>query len=273
MGLTWLNNRNWSDITRDERFFCAHLYKTVLAHGAGIPGFVRLINKACKLDLPVDANWELGYEVCFYRDLSFDDPARFGEALSPKRTFDLCLFSDEMIVIIEAKAYQPFDLAQTSDFVADIDRIENRLKLPVKVVLAPLASSLYEKTYLRSDVRTKGFNCDLLTWAQLAREYESSADSSILQKADLCFGRRPPVSDKTKKYVTGRDLLQLSQDAAPNSEHYWVGRGQGLKGLRADLIEGVWPDRLYEVTIGPATAPNKNWFSLEQFVEAVSVNL
>jgi len=26
-GISWLGNRNWSEITRDERYFCAHLYK------------------------------------------------------------------------------------------------------------------------------------------------------------------------------------------------------------------------------------------------------
>jgi len=266
-GLKWLNNRSWTDITRDERFFCAELYQAASEHKDGMPYFVNVINESCGLDLPLDANWELGYEVCFYRDLWFANPDKY-EMLSAKRTFDLCLFSDDMIVIIEAKVYQAFDAAQTSEFNKDKGMIEDDLKLPVKVVLVPLASSIYEKTFVKN--MQAEFDCNLLTWADLAKAYPDRV--SILEQADNIYGLRPKSSDKTKKFKSGSELLEMSQVKEVDSQFYWVGRGQGIKGLEADVKNSEWQDRLYEINSDAIKAPNKNWFSLAQFAAAVENN-
>ena len=109
MGLPYLKNKKWSQVTRDERFFCAHLYNLILKRG--IPEFLSFINNTYKTDLTESCYWEIGYEVCFYRDL-WHLHGRKTELYSPKRTFDLCLFSEKTIVIIEAKADQQFDLNQ-----------------------------------------------------------------------------------------------------------------------------------------------------------------
>lgn len=264
MGFKWLNNKNWSEVTRDERFFCAHLYKTVLEDRRGIPFFVEQINKQCGLELPVNANWELGFEVCFYRDMAFAFPEKY-DMLSPKRTFDLCLFSDDTIVIIEAKAYQAFDGAQTKEFLEDVDNIEKTYNLPVKVVLIPLASSLYEKTFNKN--MKQEFGCTLLTWGHLSGSY--GADT-VLKSADQAFGLRPKAGDKSKQYMTGCDLIRMYENGEVDPQTFWVGRSQGERGLSSDLEDYSWRDRLYEIISDANAAPNKNWFSLKTFVSAVS---
>ncbi|PPD42376.1 MAG: hypothetical protein CTY16_14765 [Methylobacter sp.] len=122
MGWKYLGGKTWAEVTRDERFFCQHLYSLIRED---VSGFVRKLNESAVLNLPVEEDWEVGFEVCFYRDhrhmCSQDDHIWHGkdDMYSPKRTFDLCLFSHDHIVIIEAKAQQGFDQQQMGDFIKD----------------------------------------------------------------------------------------------------------------------------------------------------------
>ena len=108
MGLRYLkNNVSWSKVTREERFFCAHLY--FLIKEEGLSKFVGYLSEVHNMSLPVDANWEAAYEACFYRDFWYHWDKK-GELFSKKRTFDLCLLSDDMIIVIEAKSNQEFEM-------------------------------------------------------------------------------------------------------------------------------------------------------------------
>ena len=106
MGLSYLEGRSWWEVSREERFFCAQLFH--LVQQGGLVRFLSYLNARHDAGLVVDANWELAYEVCFYRDL-WQSRGKKRRPFSKKRTFDLCLFSDETIVVIEAKAQQKFD--------------------------------------------------------------------------------------------------------------------------------------------------------------------
>ena len=66
MGLSYLNGKTWSEVTRDERFFCSHLYN--LIQNNGIAQFLSYLNKNHRTNFDTNAYWEIGYEVCFYRD-------------------------------------------------------------------------------------------------------------------------------------------------------------------------------------------------------------
>lgn len=62
MGFAYLNDKNWTDITRDERFFCTELYVVIKKD---TKGFVKWLSKKIP-NLPVDdKNYEVGFEVCF----------------------------------------------------------------------------------------------------------------------------------------------------------------------------------------------------------------
>jgi hypothetical protein len=77
-------------------------------------------------------DWEVGYEVCFYRDIlklyghgvkekMEDLIAKIGpNAVNLiKRTFDLVLFSSDTIVIIEAKSAEGLTTEQFKEFKID----------------------------------------------------------------------------------------------------------------------------------------------------------
>src|SRR5882672_11412807 len=101
MGFTYLGGNNWSDITREERFFCAELYiKIKNSENA----FVRWLNAQEKISISgedCETEWETAFEVCFYRDFPHKFRPEIPDKYSPKRTFDLCLFSEKNIIIIE----------------------------------------------------------------------------------------------------------------------------------------------------------------------------
>jgi hypothetical protein len=121
----YLGDKNWNEITRDERTFCAHLYEAfrqdpkklveVIANSNHNPDGFPVLD-----DLMDQNDWQLNYEVCFYRDLlkSHGEGVKNSE-FPDKRTWDLALFSKKYLIIIEAKAHENLDRKQLADLAAD----------------------------------------------------------------------------------------------------------------------------------------------------------
>lgn len=169
MGLTYLKGKNWIDISREERLFCSHLYHKIKSH-QDIKEFIKWLNETIspvkdfknEIKLNPDQHWEVAYESCFYRDLlklhgygvkeKLEDFKKI-EAVGDyainliKRTFDLALFSDDTIVIIEAKSAGKLELKQFKDFEIDellIKEVFKYLNLnSPKIVFIVLATDKY----------------------------------------------------------------------------------------------------------------------------------
>lgn len=173
MGFTYLGGENWLDVTREERLFYSYLYWDIKDKEKD---FMLWLNENTGLELRADDEWEVGYEVFFYRDLQnlkgvTVRPTKY----SPKRTFDLCLFSEDTIVIIEAKAQQGFDKSQVNVFQSDrkdIPEITGNNIKEVKVIA--LVSSYYRDNYRkygRHDILSKPYFDALITWKQMGDLY------------------------------------------------------------------------------------------------------
>ena len=124
MPVQYLKGRRWSDWTRDERFFCSALYHLAKEDPAKLVSFV---NWEEGRSLSASGTWDLGYEVSFYRDYLWQKslkPSDFG--VSNQRAFDLCLFGEHAVVVIEAKVFEPFSGPQNQVFGLDKQHI-NRL--------------------------------------------------------------------------------------------------------------------------------------------------
>ena len=68
MGFDYLKGLYWRDVTRDERYFCAELFFEIKKD---VPAFVKWLQQNKVVDInanELQAQWEIGYEVCFYRD-------------------------------------------------------------------------------------------------------------------------------------------------------------------------------------------------------------
>jgi hypothetical protein len=111
MRIEYLNNKSWKEISREERLFCAELYHAI-SHDQ--KPFLELLG--------IDSNksFDVGYEVCFYRDvLSEYGKSINRKELPQKRTFDLALLSNQEIYIVEVKAQQGFAIGQLKDIEQD----------------------------------------------------------------------------------------------------------------------------------------------------------
>ncbi len=259
MGFTYLQGKRWAEVTRDERFFCQRLYQLVNADS--VEAFAVYVSRQLQLDLPLDGEWEIGFEVCFYRDL-WQLRGKNDVLYSPKRTFDLCLFGESVIVIIEAKAAGAFDENQNETFKRDIDEVR-RLTGLERVELVGLCSS----QYILDPSAEETFGTSVVTWKQLARRY---ADDEILHRADTVFEHREAFSSYSRNADTtiiGKDLVEAHQ----NGTRLWVGRGGGVDGsrFRDDVRTGRWRTFAYSVNITASSPPSRNYFSLEEFVRAV----
>lgn len=203
--LSYLNNSTWLDITREERLYCAHLY-WMLQEKEKRTNFIQLINKVSTkqsksdtkkklLKLDSRKHWEIGYEVCFYRDYYH----RFKESIKGtavremlqnkkliKRTFDLCLFSEKDVVIIEAKVQQPFKRRQVDEIKPDKERVGQVLK-DVNVHTLALASSCYiERHNAKYDGKDNFFNCfdAYISWLDLHNVFNGN---KIFKRADNIY--------------------------------------------------------------------------------------
>lgn len=157
MELSYFNNKKWTQITRDERFFCAELYFFYKMMPLKL---IELMYKSGRVEclVPEDLKnqWSIGYEVCFYRDMIFHLNKQrtekiFIDDFSRKRTFDLCLFSETKIIVIEAKVQQSFGQKQLKEFEEDqnlLTKLRLYANLPVVHIVA-LASDIYFQNALK----------------------------------------------------------------------------------------------------------------------------
>jgi hypothetical protein len=181
----------WEGITRDERYFCFELFNCIKQNQNP---FLELLSERTGnnefKNLLKTNEFDIGVEVCFYRDLSFHHKKSNEElGLSKdflKRTFDLALFSENSIVIIEAKAQQGFSKRQMEEFQKDRNKIKDVLKnlnlghdyKHLEVYLIGLHSSRYKP----DDVKTKSYFHSMITWRELEDKYPNS--KTIFKRAN-----------------------------------------------------------------------------------------
>ncbi|MFT6937299.1 MAG: hypothetical protein ACJA1N_001599 [Saprospiraceae bacterium] len=171
MKLSYLNNKQWSEITREERVFCFELFDEIRKDSAP---FLALIEKEYLSEIEV----EVGVEVCFYRDVlhEFGEPKKDSK-LPLKRTFDLAIFSANEIIIIEAKANQGFETEQLKSISKDKEHLANLFsKIGIKQEIKISTIAIYSSKYQPSD-KTKGYFESCTTWNKLSKIYPNKKDS------------------------------------------------------------------------------------------------
>src|SRR5689334_19023875 len=150
MSFSYLGNKKWKDISRDERMFCSHLYFELVKNP--LPFFNLLQNIKILTNEELDKDiWESAFEVCFYRDvvfnLGYNGVRKIGATKFKnvaKRTFDLCLFSENHIIILEAKSQGGFNTTQTTSFTNDVLLIRELIPDTTNVTLLGITASNYK---------------------------------------------------------------------------------------------------------------------------------
>jgi hypothetical protein len=187
MSVSYLKNQPWCRWSREERLFCAVLFE----HARRDPtDFAKWLIAEASLQVESSDAWDVGFEVCFYRDYLWQrNRSARAEGFPFKRTFDLCLFSERSIIIVEAKVCEPFDAEQNRDLAKDKELIQRLVDLDrLQVRTVALASSRYfanAKEYGWPDTLT-AFD-GKLTWEQVARKYPDD----LLAQADIMYKSEP----------------------------------------------------------------------------------
>lgn len=183
MALPYLMNKPWTSWSREERLFCAALWE----HGRrDAPAFAQWLIDTAGLDLSPTGEWDLGYEVCLYRDFLWQkDGATARSCTLPyKRTFDLCLFGEATVIVIEAKVCETFKPIQCADFARDAERIrtlEGMADLDVKLIA--LASTRYFSNQPKHSPEALRVFDGQVSWLQAAQRY----DEPLLLQADRMY--------------------------------------------------------------------------------------
>jgi len=190
MGISYLRDQPWSTWTREERYFCAVLFFQARQDPAS---FASWLIDAAGLDIDPAGEWDLGYEVCFYRDFLWQlGVSAKQRGLPGKRTFDLCLFGERDLVVIEAKVCEAFGGAQNDDFAQDKARINSLEGLEeINVHVTALASSRYFANVAKfGRPETLTMFDGRITWAQVAERYSDE----LLRQADGMYKPQPNES-------------------------------------------------------------------------------
>lgn len=182
--LPYLHGRTWASITREERFFCAELY-FVLRRLPTLRPFIAWLNaQGNAQQLPEDDLWDVGYEVCFYRDhihaFGFGGTTSIRDKVVPdtdlpfmvKRTYDLALFHSGHLVIIEAKAQQGWDRKQLDSLGRDRKDVKAMFKGKGQPEIEVHAILLAQKKHLAPmrDKQGVGSFTHLISWDQVAEQ-------------------------------------------------------------------------------------------------------
>ena len=277
MSWNYLQGKKWAQITRDERFFCQHLYHLILRE-RGVNFFVEKLNELTeltghKLNLDATANWEIGYEVCFYRDLRFhlEEGGKWQsviqkleniDPLSLKRTFDLCLFSEETVVIIEAKAQQGFDSKQITSCKKDKELVRKLLGTEglKHVKLVGLASSKYltdkcKANLLQHQVDDAPLFDALIDWRQLEEHF---GFDPVLKRAgfDPDLRRADDIYPRVRQHLTLEQILHRIR----RKETFFI----RCKGGRTKFMDALGQDlsTLYETST--RLVERNDWFSTNE---------
>ncbi|HEY0463728.1 MAG TPA: hypothetical protein VGC79_05945, partial [Polyangiaceae bacterium] len=256
MGLKYLDGKTWAEITREERFFCARLFERIKAEGAH--SFVEWLCSTHGFALDPGHAWEVAYEACFYRDI-WQHRRKASPLYSPKRTFDLALLSDDAVVIVEAKAQQPFDEEQANVFALDREQVIKETGVRTVLVLGLCSSRCSVPPGVKSV-----FDGRILTWKELSARY----DDPVLARADDIYEESAAFASYGRNNASGKLTGAELVEAHARGERFFVGRGGGLDGpnVRTDVTTGGWRNQRYETNRKASSAPNANWFSLDDYV-------
>jgi len=176
-----MSRKSWVEITREERYFTSFLFHDILHNPEPLCGLLR-----GKLDFKANvAVVDIGYEVCFFRDVFRSGLIKKRQPALEKQTFDLVLWlSTNDLVIIECKAQQGFHNKQISKLkeARDIILQLSNDQYPIdKIYLVALCSEQYEPHEATRDCFSA-----LLTWNEMVDIYPNN--KKIYYRANSIYG-------------------------------------------------------------------------------------
>lgn len=265
--------QHWLPVNRKERYYTG----TVLPMLCASDGFAHLhrLLELCGLEgVEVRSGLDGDQELVFYTEYGFaesvftdEDKAKWPE-LHDADTPDVVIAGDDWLLAIEAKMFHNPSHASLErqmsrqrvlvDYWADTlslqpDRVAHVLLLP---------AALAHETAPKSPV---------VTWEQLRDEFRSVAPRYWVRELDKALGS---YSTLRSRAATANDEARLTGEeivagfASGDFEFGYVGRvgGAAGKAFAADVQDGGWRSRVYQVRQTAPEGRNAHWMSIEDFL-------
>ena len=175
--------KQWKEITREERFFTSVLFHEVSRNP---DPFWNLLRQ--RFDLEVRSKVvDVGYEVCFFRDMAFYYGKKPPARSIAKQTFDLILtLSKGDLCLLEAKAQQGFSMKQICALRRAKAKIEKSHGATVH--LAAIHSSCYTpKKSVAKPSESTLFGFASITWEEIA-SIPAYKQTQVYERANSIYG-------------------------------------------------------------------------------------
>lgn len=269
-------------LNRKERFFTGTVFPMIVCKD-NFKHFNRLLPLVGLADLNVEGiKWGVGNMV-FYTEYSLKeslvterDKKRFDIPKS-KDTPDIVIYLREpkpVIIALEAKVFNNSPAAKLRKQMKRQWKFLEAMKKELNADChhyALIPQALYD-SYKGS------FKGKVLTWDALAQAYEATGPDYFLDMLNLSLDRynelvsKPSTPGKNSDgFRTGMELLRAfkNNDSLVQS----VGRAGGLEGtaFAEDIKCGSWKIQRYEYSA--ERHEKTNWFTIQEFVEAVGTEV
>lgn len=288
-------------VSREERFYTATVLPALISRSrfAGFEIFRDAVISAAFAS-GVDAHGLVGFEanplgpetnVQFLTEFdlwkSLSDPgvkARFPDAPAIRAVPDLVVFiegSKPVLLVIEAKMFLYFTANQLSGQMHDqqllMEYVASRLSSASGVRPTLIQMALLPDGRLTGKA-FQGFPYPIITWETLCKAYAANDENHYwVRMLDLALSRWNDLASKPSSFGENADDKWPGQQIIDSAQagrlvYASVGRRGGLKGkeFTADVATGAWKTQKYELALDPALANAANWFTVDEFVAAVS---
>ena len=275
-------------LNRKERFFTGTVFPMIVCRD-NFEHFGELLHILGCDQIPVSAN-PLETNIQFFTEYSLvesitaSSKKRFTKSLTSKDTPDILILLKteenlKILIAIEAKMYDtPDALSLTSQMDNQsaniLCHIQEDLNISIMYHYALLPSKLYQKLH------RDGFNYQTITWEQLvdvysewyADDYFLSMLKIALESYDELVSTRNNYGKNCEEKLRGDEIYKRYKNSTLN--RVIMGRYRGITGeyLNEDVKSGNWRKQLYE-TSSVSSLPNKNWFSIKDFVELIDLDI
>ena len=200
----FIDGKTWREVTRTERYFVWRLASLIMNDPQYFVDKVLIQHLNLNSHLS-ELKWDVSTDVHLFRDIRFymqrkPCEGQEYEHLSDSMEFDLVLFSNELLVIFEAKAWCKYEPDQLVKFKNELKSFSELSELDLKTKMFGIHSSRYSPT----ETTLSGFhNKGYITWQQLHSVYSNLYPdvSQDFIRADRCYPNK--TDDRINNLLNG----------------------------------------------------------------------
>jgi hypothetical protein len=279
------NLNNYLPINRKEKFYTATILPSIICYDnyKFISLFFDLIDNFPK-SIKINPNSDIN-NIQFITEFSLKESANFvGKEFKnvpdSKETPDLVILITEpelYLIVVEGKMFSSTKINDFKDQIQGqkkvIDCIKNTLNIKDNNIYH---IGLVPEKYYSNNIM---INCQMIFWEDIIDSYKNVLNNNyffemlkhaiknykeLISNNETAFGS---IGKNMEDRLSGLDIVKYNN----SGKIFWVGRNRGLHGseLKIDRETDGWETFLYEVNFTASDAPNRNWFSSQDFVDFI----